>query len=120
MRCRPRPRRKPLPTRSPEASANAIVDGGDIVPTQWPKIRSDAWQASDISGTRTLLPALPPPADLVADKAYDVTAYRQRNLIERSFCRLRDWRTIAIRYDKTARNFLAGICLVLAVATWCR
>ena len=28
------------------------------------------------------------------------------------------WRAIATRYDKTARNFLAGICLVLAVTSW--
>ncbi|WP_048857927.1 IS5/IS1182 family transposase, partial [Acidiphilium multivorum] len=45
-------------------------------------------------------------------------AYRKRNLIERAFYRLKDWRAIATRYDKTARNFLAGICLVLAVTSW--
>ena len=33
------------------------------------------------------------------------------NLIERPFCRLKDWRAIATRYDKTARNLLAGICM---------
>ena len=107
-------------------------------------------QASDISGARALLPAIPPPADLIADKAYDAddfraflikqgtrpvispmpnrramppfdaVAYRQRNLIERAFCRLKDWRAIATRYDKTARNFLAGICLVLAVTAGAR
>lgn len=51
---------------------------------------------------------------------FDATAYRKRNLIERVFCRLKDWRAIATRYDKTARNFLAGICLVLAITTWCK
>ena len=30
---------------------------------------------------------------------FDPLAYRMRNLIERAFCRLRDWRRIAIRYD---------------------
>lgn len=30
---------------------------------------------------------------------YDVRAYRQRNLIERMFCRLKDFRRIATRYD---------------------
>ena len=50
--------------------------------------------------------------------AFDPVAYRKRNLIERAFCRLKDWRAIATRYDKTARNFLAGICLVLAVTSW--
>ena len=49
---------------------------------------------------------------------FDAAAYRQRNLIERAFCRLKDWRAIATRYDKTARNFLAGLCLVAAVIHW--
>jgi len=44
--------------------------------------------------------------------------YKQHNLIERAFCRLKDWRAIATRYDKTARNFLAGICLARAVSQW--
>lgn len=33
---------------------------------------------------------------------YDTEAYRDRNLIERAFCRLKDWRRIATRYDKLA------------------
>ena len=44
-------------------------------------------------------------------------AYSMRNLIERTFCRLKDWRAIATRYDNTARNFLAGICLALAITS---
>lgn len=47
-------------------------------------------------------------------------AYRVRNLIERAFCRLKDWRGIATRYDKTACNFLAGISLAVAVTNWLR
>jgi transposase len=39
---------------------------------------------------------------------YDVHAYRQRNLIERMFCRLKDFRRVATRYDKLARNFFAA------------
>ena len=49
--------------------------------------------------------------------AFDPVAYRKRNLIERVFCSLKDWRAIATRYGKTARNVLAGICLVLAVTS---
>jgi putative transposase len=44
--------------------------------------------------------------------------YRRRNVIERTFCRLKDFRAIATRYDKTARNFLAGLCLVTALCYW--
>jgi putative transposase len=50
--------------------------------------------------------------------AFDPIAYRKRNIIERAFCRLKDWRAIATRYDKTARNFLAGICLAAAITWW--
>jgi transposase len=48
---------------------------------------------------------------------YDTTAYRQRNLIERMFGRLKDYRRIATRYDKLARSFLAGT-LLAAIAIW--
>lgn len=37
---------------------------------------------------------------------YDTVAYRDRNRIERMWCRLKDWRRLATRYDKLARNFL--------------
>ncbi|GAA4127302.1 transposase [Aminobacter sp. DSM 101952] len=36
-------------------------------------------------------------------------AYKARNLVERLRCRLKDWRRIATRYDKLARNFLASL-----------
>ncbi len=49
---------------------------------------------------------------------YDVRAYRERNLIERMFCRLKDFRRIATRYDKLARNFLAGVLLAAAAIWW--
>jgi transposase len=49
---------------------------------------------------------------------YDRQAYRQRNLIERMFARLKDFRRIATRYDKLARNFLAGIVLAATIIWW--
>ena len=49
---------------------------------------------------------------------YDREAYRQRNLIERMFARLKDFRRIATRYDKLARNFLAGVLIAAAVTWW--
>ena len=38
--------------------------------------------------------------------------YRRRHKIENYFCRIKDWRRIATRYDKLARNFLAATALV--------
>ena len=49
---------------------------------------------------------------------YDAVAYRSRNLIERMFGRLKDFRRIATRYDKLARNFLAAVTLAAAVTYW--
>jgi transposase len=40
---------------------------------------------------------------------YDKEIYKARHLIENFFCKLKQFRAIATRYDKTARNFLAGI-----------
>ena len=49
---------------------------------------------------------------------HDPVLYRQRNLIERMFGRLKDFRRIATRYDKLARNFLAGIALAATIIWW--
>lgn len=49
---------------------------------------------------------------------YDETAYRQRNLIERMFCRLKDFRRLATRYDKLARNFLATAIIAATIIWW--
>ena len=46
------------------------------------------------------------------------TVYRQRNIIERMFCRLKDWRRIATRFDRNIKNFIAAIALAAAVIWW--
>lgn len=48
----------------------------------------------------------------------DRKAYRRRNVIERLFCRLKNWRRIATRYDRLATNYLSAIALVAAVISW--
>jgi len=42
-------------------------------------------------------------------------AYKDRNVIERCYARLKDFRRIATRYDKLARNYFSALCLVAAV-----
>ena len=44
--------------------------------------------------------------------------YRDRNAIERMFCRLKDYRRIAIRYDKLATTFLSAVYLAAVVSYW--
>jgi transposase len=103
---------------------------------------------ADITGATVLLGATEPSEELIADKAYDADhlraflqargtlavipnkinrvnrypfddeKYRTRNVIERTIGRIKDFRAIATRYDKTARNFLAGLCLVAAIIWW--
>jgi transposase len=48
---------------------------------------------------------------------YDKQRYRGRHLIENAFCRLKDFRRVATRYDKLAANFLSGVVLATAVAS---
>ena len=96
-----------------------------------------------------LLAGLPTSAAVVADRGYDSNAvldliarsgaqasipscsrriirrsvdpaiYRQRNLIERFFCRIKQFRRIATRFDKLARNFLSAV-LLAATRLWLR
>lgn len=50
---------------------------------------------------------------------YDRKAYRSRDLVERLWCRLKDWRRIATRYDKLAITFMAGVVIEAAITFWC-
>ncbi|HXR95993.1 MAG TPA: IS5/IS1182 family transposase, partial [Rhizomicrobium sp.] len=38
--------------------------------------------------------------------------------IENAFCRLKDFRRIATRYDRLARNYFAAVCLIAAIVWW--
>ena len=49
---------------------------------------------------------------------YDAEAYRNRNLIERAFCRLKDWRRIATRYDRLAINFASAVAIAAIIIWW--
>lgn len=49
---------------------------------------------------------------------YDKRRYRDRHLVENAFCRLKDFRRIATRYDKLAANFLSSVALATVVAFW--
>ena len=60
---------------------------------------------------------IPPKANRLLPRSYDRHLYKARHLIENFFARLKQFRAIATRYDKTARNFLSGIHLA-AAAIW--
>ena len=60
---------------------------------------------------RGITPVIPPKANRMMQRACDFALYCERNLIERFFNQLKHFRAIATRYDKLARNFLAGVQL---------
>ena len=57
---------------------------------------------------------IPPKRHRKNPRPYDKHLYKSRHLIENFFCRLKQFRAIATRYDKTARNFLAAVQLASA------
>lgn len=103
---------------------------------------------ADISEAPELLDKCPAPKRLLADKGYDANslrdrlaetkteavipstasrrtpiphdpeAYRDRNMIERAFCGLKDWRRIATRYDKLAINFASAVAIAAVIIWW--
>ena len=106
-------------------------------------------QASDKAAVADLLALHPPPGDVVADRGHDARAvldmiaahggrghiptqrdrkvqrsvdpvlYRKRNLIERFFNKLKHFRKVATRCEKTARNYLAAV-LIASSRLWMR
>ena len=48
---------------------------------------------------------------------FNAAAYKRRNLIERAFSRLKDFRRVHTRYDRLAVTYDATVCLA-AVMTW--
>jgi transposase len=50
--------------------------------------------------------------------SFNKTLYKLRWRIENAFNRLKDFRRIATRYDKLARNYLASVCLAAALVWW--
>ncbi len=60
---------------------------------------------------------IPPKANRTVQRDYDRHLYKARHLIENFFAKLKQFRAIATRYDKTARNFLGAVHLA-AAAIW--
>jgi transposase len=50
--------------------------------------------------------------------AFEQDRYKARNTIERAFSHIKDWRRVATRYDKLARNFQAGIAIAAVILWW--
>jgi transposase len=66
---------------------------------------------------RGITPVIPPKANRKELRKTDFALYRERNLVERFFNKLKQYRGIATRFDKLATTFLAGVLLV-CVLIW--
>src|SRR6476661_5610099 len=75
----------------------------------------DADRFVEILAKRRITPVIPPTANRKITRPCDYALYCERNLIERFFNQLKHFRAIATRYDKLARNFLAGVQLAAAM-----
>ena len=105
-------------------------------------------QQSDHKGAATLLPDLPAATEMLGDKGYDSDAYRaaliergitpcipprakrkhpatycktlykQRHKVENMFAKLKNWRRIAMRFDRCAHAFLSAIQIAAIVIFW--
>lgn len=60
---------------------------------------------------------IPPKANRKLPRKFDRHLYAARHLVENFFAKLKQFRAIATRYDKTSRNFLGAIHLA-AAAIW--
>ena len=58
---------------------------------------------------------IPPKRNRTTVREYDKELYKARHLVENFFAKLKQYRAIATRYDKRARNFLGAIYLAAAI-----
>lgn len=64
------------------------------------------------------LPNIPPRKTRKWKNCFSPYLYKGRNVIERMFGRLKEFRRIATRYDRNAKNFLSSLCLAATVCYW--
>ena len=96
------------------ACAEPLIEGVDPEALLGDKAY-DADPLIDTLTRRRITPVIPPKANRKAPRACDFALYCERNLVERFFNKLKHFRAIATRYDKLARNFLAGVQLASAI-----
>ena len=75
----------------------------------------DADPLRDTLAQQDIAQVIPPKTNRKTPPSCDFVLYCERNLIERFLNKLKHFRAIATRYDKLARNFLAGVHLASAI-----
>jgi transposase len=94
------------------------LDGSDVliprVPDDVEKFLADkAYDAQerviDLLDQKNIEAVIPSKSNRTVKRDYDENIYKERSLIENMFCKLKQYRAIATRYEKTAISFLGGI-----------
>ena len=67
---------------------------------------------------RNITPCIPSRKNRKIIIPHDTVRYRQRHRIENMFAKLKDWRRIAMRYDRCPEIFLSAIALAAIVLFW--
>ena len=75
----------------------------------------DADALIEMLDSRAITPVIPPRENRKEKRDCDFALYRERNLAERFWNKIKHYRGIATCYDKLARNFLAAVHLVSAI-----
>jgi transposase len=78
----------------------------------------DSNELRDELEQRGTKPVIPNRSNRNRPFSFSKRLYKLRWRIESAFNRLKDFRRIATRYDKLARNYLASVCLAAALAWW--
>ena len=105
-------------------NVNDITVAAELIQRAGPIRHLLADKAYDANHLRRLLAkrgtnaVIPSTASRATPIPYDKRAYKERNRIERMWCRIKDWRRIATRYDKLARNYISGAYLAALIACW--
>ncbi|MGY3079136.1 transposase [Bradyrhizobium sp. LM6.10] len=108
-------------TRGQDADIAAAPDVLALAPPMSALLADKGYDGDNLLGEilrRGAKPVIPNISDRVVIHAFNKRAYKGRNVIERCFCRFKDFRRLATRYDKLARNFLAAVHLAALVAYW--
>lgn len=75
----------------------------------------DCAELRDWLGERRLRIVIPNRSNRKKPYPFDASTYKRRNVAERTFCRLKDFRRLATRFDRLDQAFLATLCIAAAV-----
>lgn len=100
------------------AMARSLVEAAGPARTLIADRGYDANHLRDLLAARGTAAVIPSTSSRRAPIPYDVEAYKARNLVERMWCRLKDWRRVATRYDRCPTVFFSAIALAATVIFW--